>query len=438
MRRDINQALVQWQHSERRKPLILDGARQVGKTHALRHFGDEAYENCVYLNFERDQALAAYFRDSIDPKRLIEVLGLHARAPIYPGRTLLIFDEVQECPEALNSLKYFCEEASDYHIAAAGSLLGIKTINTKGFPVGKVNFLHLYPLNFGEFLDALGETQLRSFLTDYPDRQPLPKPLHQRALDLLKKYFYSGGMPEVVAHFSQHTDYAAAREIQFEILEAYERDFAKHAPENQVMKIITVWKQLHTQLAKENKKFIFSQVRQGARGRDYEEAIEWLIGAGLIYKCFHISTPKLPIAGNFDQHIFKIYPLDVGLLGAMSGLMADTIIKENTLFTEYKGALTEGYVAQTLKACKQPALCYWTSNGKAEVDFIVAHKQTLYPLEVKAGTSNKKKSLMVYADKFKPEWLLRSTQMNLKQDDRLLNIPLYMLFDLHRLLDRFY
>lgn len=433
MKREIDEQLLQWKQSPRRKPLILDGARQVGKTYALRHFGQAAYDNTVYLNFEREAALSVYFQESISPKHIIEKLALHTRTAIQPGSTLIIFDEVQECPEALNSIKYFCEEANEYHLAAAGSLLGIKTKNVKGFPVGKVNFLHLFPLTFNEFLDALGEEKLREYIASH-EIIPFDEPLHQQLLLLLKKYYYVGGMPEAVSHFVQTQDYQVVREVHYEILEAYERDFGKHAPVDQIMKIMTVWKQVHNQLAKENKKFIFSHLKKSARGRDYESAIEWLVSAGLIYKCTHVTVPKLPLSGYADMQIFKIYPLDVGLLGAQNGLTPEVIVKENTLFSEYKGALTEAYVAQTLKASSGEDVYYWSSSGTAEVDFLLTSKQAVYPLEVKANVSNKKKSLIVYAAKYKPTLLLRSTQMNLKWDGHLLNIPLYMISQIHALL----
>ena len=427
MKRDIYQKLHVWKNSARRKPLILNGARQVGKTYALNYFGAKAYENVVYLNFEKDKNLAAYFEECIEPKRVIHFLGLHTKAIISPEKTLLIFDEIQECPRALNSLKYFCEEANEYHVVGAGSLLGVKTAHTDGFPVGKVNFLHLYPLNFFEFLSALDETALRLHLEKLTCIEPLPAPLHERLIELLKTYFYVGGMPEAVTEFSSNRNYSTVREIQLEILDAYERDFSKHAPPNQFMKILTIWQNVHTQLAKENKKFIFSVIKESARGRDYEEAIQWLVEAGLIYKCYHLPTPKLPLTAYSDKNIYKIYLLDVGLLGAQTNLQADTLIKQNELFTEYKGALTENYVAQEFKSVELRDLYYWSSSGAAEVDFIVECHGKILPLEVKAGTSDKKKSLLSYANKYNPSMLLRSSSMNLKQNGQLLNYPLYLI-----------
>lgn len=426
MKRDIYLRLDQWKGSERRKPLVLNGARQVGKTYALKHFGQNSYENMAYLNFEKDEKLAQYFEGTLDPKQLIQILSIHTERDIEPGRTLLVFDEIQECPRALNSLKYFCEEANDYHIAAAGSLLGVKTAGKKGFPVGKVNFLHLYPLTFFEFLTALGQEKTRQFLEQYQTYEPLPEPLHEKLIQILKLYFFTGGMPEVVAHYVKTEKLHSVREIQLEILSAYEKDFAKHAPPDEIMKITTVWKQIHRQLAKENKKFIFAAIRKSARGRDYEEAIQWLSDAGLIHKTHRVETAKFPLSAYADNTIFKIYLADVGLLGAQSNLSPQTIIDGDLLFTEFKGALTENYVAQELTATKNQELCYWASEGSAEVDFLIEHDHEIYPLEVKAGASQKKKSLLVYEQKYSPSKLLRATTLNLKHDGAIYNYPLYL------------
>ncbi len=291
MKRDIYQHLEAWQKSPRRKPLVLNGARQVGKTYALRYFGRSFYEKVVYLNFEKDAKLATYFKETLDPKRLIKILGIHAEIDITPHNTLLIFDEIQECPRALNSLKYFQEEANEYHIASAGSMLGVKMTQERGFPVGKVNFLHLYPLSFFEFLTATNHEKTRAFLEETISFEPLPEAIHEKLVQLLKMYLFTGGMPEAVAEYAKNDNLKTVREIQLEILSAYEKDFAKHAPPSEIMKITTVWRQAAHQLAKENKKFIFAAIRQSARGRDYEEAIQWLIDAGLIYKsCYSKLT----------------------------------------------------------------------------------------------------------------------------------------------------
>jgi len=427
MERDIYHQLIQWKASLHRKPLILEGARQVGKTYALQYFGNSAYENFAYVNFEKDSRLSAYFEADLDPKRLIKVLALHTHVDILPQKTLLIFDEIQECPRALTSLKYFCEEKNEFHLVAAGSLLGIKTANTSGFPVGKVNFLKLFPLTFFEFLQAVGEKRLREFIETDINFEPIPEPLHDKLIDLLKSYFFVGGMPEAVTMYIENGRYEDARIVHHEIMDAYERDFAKHAPQNQFMKIITIWKNIHAQLAKENKKFIFSVIKKSARGRDFMEAIEWLVDAGLIVKCHHVSTPKIPLSAYKDDHIFKIYMLDIGLLAEQGAIAADTILKGNHLFSEFKGAFAENFVAQEFRAMGQKQLYYWSSPGTAEVDFIVEQNQQIFPLEVKSGTSQKKKSLLSYANKYNVDILSRASLMNLRQDGKVYNYPLYMI-----------
>ena len=427
MERKIIKDLYSWKAEALRKPLVLDGARQVGKTTILHQFGDSAFKRKVYLNFERDDELKGYFEDTLDPKSIIQTLSLHTGIEITPKDTLIIFDEVQECPSALNSLKYFCEEAREYHVIAAGSLLGVKVANKGGFPVGKVNFLHMFPMTFFEFLRACGESKLCDYLDVYPSIAPLPIGLHNKLMKYLKDYYFVGGMPEAVATYLNSHNYEKAREIHWEILDAYQRDFAKHASGNQVMKIMTIWDQVHRQLARENKKFIFNAIRASARGRDYEEAILWLSEAGMIHKCLHISSPHLPIDSYVDQNIFKVYMLDVGLLGARSNLSAKTIIENNRLFTEFKGALTENFVAQEFIARGDHNLYYWTSAGIAEIDFITEYEQQIFPLEVKSSDSSKKKSLISYGKKYPESILSRATAMNLKIDGRIVNYPLYLI-----------
>jgi predicted AAA+ superfamily ATPase len=427
MKRDIYTQLDAWKQSARRKPLVLNGARQVGKTYALKHFGQTSYEKVAYLNFEKDEKLCQYFEGTLDPKELIKIIDIHTEIDIEPHNTLIIFDEIQECPKALNSLKYFCEEANEYHVVAAGSLLGVKTAGEKGFPVGKVNFLHMYPLTFFEFLSASGHEKTRQFLEEYAVFEPLPNPVHEKLLQLLKFYFFIGGMPEAVAEYVKTEKLSVVREIQLEILNAYERDFAKHAPPNEIMKIMTVWKQVHRQLAKENKKFIFAAIRKSARGRDYEEAIQWLSDAGLIHKSYLVGSPKFPLSAYANNDIFKIFLADVGLLGAQSNLSPQAIIEGDLLFTEFKGALTENYVAQELIAAKNKETYYWESEGQAEIDFLLEGEHEIYPLEVKSGASQKKKSLLVYNQKYAPSKLTRVTTMNLKHNGDIYNYPLYLI-----------
>lgn len=427
MKRDIYKHLEEWKQSPRRKPLVLNGARQVGKTYSLKHFGKTSFQKTAYLNFEKDEKLCRYFEETLDPKQLIQIIGIHTEIEIDPVNTLLIFDEIQECPRALNSLKYFCEEANEYHVVAAGSLLGVKTAGDKGFPVGKVNFLNLHPLTFFEFLSALGNEKLRQYLEEYNTFEPIPTPMHEKLVQLLKFYLLIGGMPEAVAEYVKNGSLNVVREIQLEILSAYERDFSKHAPPHEIMKITTVWKQVHRQLAKENKKFIFAAIRKSARGRDYEDAIQWLSDAGLIHKSYLVEAPKFPLSAYADNNTFKIFLLDVGLLGAQSSLSPQVILEGDLLFTEFKGALTENFVAQELIATRHKEPYYWASEGTAKVDFLIEEDHAIYPLEVKSGSSLKKKSLLVYNQKYSPARLNRATTLNLKHDGEIYNYPLYLI-----------
>ena len=433
MKRDLYSHLVTWKASKGRKPLILRGARQVGKTHLLRTFAEKEYHSHLYLNFEEDPKLCDFFTEELSPASILEKIRIYVERDIKPVETLIIFDEIQECPAALNSLKYFQEQANDYHIVSAGSLLGVKLAHTKGFPVGKVNFLDLYPLSFFEFLGAIGKNKLQQYLQEMKECQPLPDPLHQELLSLLRKYLFIGGMPEAVAEYTKTENLLAIREIQKEILDAYVLDFAKHAPKDQIMKITEVWESIPSQLAKENKKFVFSAIRKSARGREYESAIQWLADAGLIYKSYNISAPKLPLSGYVEKNAFKVFLLDVGLLSAMSHIPPKLVLEARGLFSEFYGAFTENYVAEALSFKKHP-LYYWTSPGIAEIDFIVEDNLAAYPLEVKAGTSRIKKSLLAYEQKYHPKLLLRTSLMNLKKDGKICNIPLYLVSEFSKFL----
>lgn len=426
MERNLYPKLLNWKQSQGRKPLILRGARQVGKTHLLKTFGAREYESVAYLNFEDDPHLGDFFAGSLKPEKILDQLRIYLDIPIEANKTLLIFDEIQECAHALNSLKYFCENAPQIHIIAAGSLLGIKMANDKGFPVGKVNFADLYPLTFFEFLNAIGKNTLSNFLANTKAFSAIPNPIHEETLALLKKYFYIGGMPEAVAKFINTQNMREVRVVQKEILDAYELDFAKHAPSQQVIKISLTWKSIPSQLSKENKKFIFTAVRKSARGRDYEEALQWLADAGIVLRSFHISAPKIPLDGYSDSNAFKIFSLDVGLLAAQSNVPQQAILDAHQLFTEFKGALTENFIAQELRA-KQCPLFYWTSEGTAEIDFVVEHESKIFPLEVKSGLSKHKKSLLAYDEKYHPSHLSRVSPMNLEQNGRVSNFPLYLI-----------
>lgn len=425
--------LCDWKAQITRKPLVLMGARQVGKTFILKKFGEQEYKNTVYLNFEDNPKLCKLFEAGLNPQVILRALSIEMDSEIVAGKTLIIFDEVQECPNALNSLKYFCENTPEQHIIAAGSLLGVKLSNQKGFPVGKVQFLTLYPLSFLEFLEALKQDRLIAFLKELSSVEPLPENLHEKLLGLFREYLFVGGMPEAVAKYANNQDLSKVREIQEAILNAYRLDFAKHAPKDQIMKINQVWASIPNQLAKENKKFIYSALRTGARAKEFEVALQWLIEAGLIHKVSHISVPKIPLTAYGDSNAFKIYLLDIGLLGAMSQLSAKTLLYDNELFQEFRGAITENFVAQEL-VHSHYHLFYWTSEGSAEVDFVIENEGYIYPLEVKSGNSSKKKSLRIYGDLYKPNLLIRTSPMNLKKDGDVLNCPLYLIEKLRRLL----
>jgi len=425
MKRDLYGQLLAWKNAPARKPLILRGARQVGKTYLLKEFGRSEYKFTAYFNFEQDPNLTDFFAGRLDPALIIQKLSLYAETPIEPGGTLIFFDEIQNCPEAVSSLKYFQEQASSHHVAAAGSLLGLKVGKTTAFPVGKVTFLDLHPLSFGEFLDGIGRSGLRRIINSHPAFEPLERAFHEDLLHALRLYFFVGGMPEAVARFSEFGELKQARQVQAEILTAHTHDFSKHTSKTEAIRLAHAWDAVPGQLAKENKKFRYADISKHARARDYAEALQWLADAGLILKCFNIKTPKLPLSGYREEAIFKIYLLDVGLLGARLGLGEKTIVERDQLFSEYKGAFVENYVAQELIAAGMKELYYWTSPNIAEVDFVIAHDGRVYPLEVKAGTSTKKKSLKVYNEKFHPPVLSRATVMNFKKDGNVCNYPLY-------------
>ncbi|NGX48504.1 MAG: hypothetical protein K940chlam5_00090 [Candidatus Anoxychlamydiales bacterium] len=433
MKRKALKNLYTWKNQLKRKPLLLMGARQVGKTFLLKQFGDEEYTNTIYLNFEDNPRLCKLFDESLDPKIILKSLRIEMNSEIIEGKTLLIFDEIQECPNALNSLKYFYENAPKQHIVAAGSLLGVKLAHVKGFPVGKVQFLTLYPLSFLEFLEALKETRIKNFIEELKNIEPLPLNLHEKLLTYFKEYLFIGGMPEAIVEYIDSQNFSKVREIQNNILKAYSLDFAKHAPKEHIMKINQVWTSIPNQLAKENKKFIYSAIRTGARAKDFEVALQWLVEAGLINKTSLISTPKIPLLAYANLNVFKIYLVDVGLLGAMINLSAKTLIHENELFQEFRGSLAENYIAQEL-VHSHYSLFYWTSEGKAELDFIIEQDGLIYPIEVKSGNSTKKKSLKVYNDTYHPKLSIRSSPRNLKKDGNILNCPLYLIEKLQSLL----
>ena len=416
--------LDKWKNSKNRKPLIIEGARQVGKTWIMKEFGKKSYNKTVYINFDSNVQMAELFSIDLNVERIIMGLELYAGHKINPADTLIIFDEVQEVPKALSSLKYFYENAPEYHIVCAGSLLGIALHEGTSFPVGKVDFLKLYPLSFKEFLMAIGLERFAELL-DKKDYDMI-KSFKQTYIDALKQYYYIGGMPEVVASFADEKDFNEARKIQKGILTAYEQDFSKHAPKEIVPKIRMLWNSIPSQLAKENKKFIYGLIREGARAKEYETAIMWLSDCGLVHKVSRINAPNIPLKAYEDLKAFKLFIVDVGLLGAMVGLNQRTLLNGNELFTEFKGALTEQYVMQQLAVNQDLGVYYYTNDrNTCEVDFIVDNGDNIIPLEVKAEINLKAKSLKTYREKFTPEISIRSSMADYSEEVGLINLPLY-------------
>ena len=416
--------LFAWKQSRRRKPLIIEGARQVGKTWLMKEFGRQAYADTVYINFDSNARMAELFASDLDTKRLVLGLELYAGRKIDPEKALLIFDEVQEVPRALAALKYFCEDAPQYHIVCAGSLLGIALHRGTSFPVGKVDFLKLYPLSFQEFLMAIGKQQF-SELLDQQDFSMITS-FRETYADALKLYYFVGGMPEAVESFAENQDFNEVRQIQKRILAAYEQDFSKHAPNEVVPRLRMLWNSIPAQLAKENKKFIYGLVREGARAKDYETALLWLSDCGLVHRVSRVNAPGIPLRAYEDMKAFKLFVLDVGLLGCMTGLHQRTLLDGNTLFVEFKGALTEQYVCQQLKTLADLELCYYTNDrGSCEVDFVVDTGGRVMPLEVKAETNLRAKSLKTYREKFSPELAIRTSMADYRKEDGLVNLPLY-------------
>ena len=432
MYRKAIEKLYSWKESKRRKPLIIEGARQVGKTWLMKEFGRKAYENVVYINFDSNSRMAELFSADLDTARLIMGIELYCGKKIEPGQTLLIFDEVQEVPRALSSLKYFYENAPQYHIVCAGSLLGIALHGGTSFPVGKVDFLSLYPLSFKEFLSAtVGERYTE--LLEKQDFEMISA-FKQTYIDALKQYYFVGGMPEAVQCFAEDKDFNEVREIQKRILAAYEQDFSKHAPIEIVPKIRMLWNSIPSQLAKENKKFIYGLVREGGRAKEYEAALMWLSDCGLVHKVSRVNMPGIPLKVYEDLKAFKLFIVDVGLLGCMTGLMQQTLLDGNDLFQEFKGALTEQYVCQQLKTCENLGIYYYTNDrGSCEVDFVIDTGIEVVPVEVKAEVNLRAKSLKMYHEKFAPEISIRTSMADYKKEDWLVNLPLYAVEELGKI-----
>lgn len=433
-KRHTETKLLTWKNKENRKPLILQGARQVGKTELLTWLGKEAFEDYAIFNFEEKVELKQLFQNTKDPERLIQNLSIIHGRKIEPGKTLIIFDEVQESGEALNSLKYFYEKVPEYAIAAAGSLLGIILGRKGGFPVGKVNFLQVNPITFSEYLEK-ANVALYNFLTQIEATEPLPDILFNPILEIFYQYFISGGMPEAASHLITSASIQQTNEILNDILTAYTLDFVKHAAPKDIAKIDHVWKSIPAQLAKENRKFLYQVVKPGARAREYEDALQWLSQAGLIHRVYHCKKPFLPLSAYDDLSAFKIYLHDIGVLRQLAQIGADTFTQKTRLFTEFKGAFAENYVLQSLFNQFEVLPRYWTSEGKAEVDFVIQYRNMIIPCEVKADENVQSKSLAVYYQQFNPTIRIRYSLKNLQYRDGLLNIPLFMADQTQRLID---
>ncbi len=426
-KRRIYQDLKKWQQSARKKPLLLMGARQIGKTTTLIQFGENEYDDLVYVNLEKRQDVHAFFTGNKDPEKILENLSLIHGKSIEAFKTLIVLDEIQECKDALIALKYFAEEMPDIHIIGAGSLLGLSIGNNRSFPVGKVEFLDMHPLSFEEFLETADNKLFSTYLHFLKQEKisPLQDAFFNPLQRIYKEYLLFGGMPEVAAEYLENRNVERVQKIQDAILQAYELDFVKHADKTSSTKIEQVWNSIPSQLSRENKKFVYKLVKTGARAREYEEAIQWLIQAGLIYKVSNITKPSIPLKAYEDLSAYKLYVFETGLLIRQAGLDPKVFINNELFFNEFKGALAENYVAQSFKSIIKNNLYYWTSEGKAELDFIIEHITDCIPVEVMSGTDTKAKSLAVYQKKFHPKLRIRISNLNLNLTDDLLNIPLF-------------
>lgn len=430
MERLILKKLIEWKNSKNRKPLILKGARQVGKTYILKQFGKENYNGVAYFNFDHDEDLYNLFVNTKDPKRILEQLSFLYGKAILPKETLIIFDEIQECPNALNSLKYFNEEANEYHIICAGSLLGIRLSHTS-FPVGKVEFLNMYPMSFTEFLKADNCENLVRYMESINDIQNVPEIFANQLEEKLKVYFIIGGMPEAVYSWVNDKDIEQVNKIQDNILTSYESDFSKHTQDSEANKISLIWNSIPSQLAKENKKFLYQVIKDGARAREYESALNWLNDANLIYKVYNLKKADFPLKAYNDLSCFKIYMNDVGLLRKMANLDSRIVIEGNKLFEEFKGALTENFVLNSLNIAYNIVPNYFTFD-RNEIDFMIQNKNEIIPIEVKSGNITKNNSLTKYNEKYNCKKSIRFSLNNLKQDDKILNIPLYLIDSINK------
>ena len=424
MQRDKLNELQSWKTSSFRKPLILRGARQVGKTWLLKEFGRTSYKQVVYVNFEDSPNLKSIFLQDFDIERIISTIEIQTQIVIKAEETLIIFDEIQEAERGVTVLKYFCENAPQYHVVAAGSLLGIAFHQQTSFPVGKVDFMDLHPMDFTEFLLAIGEQNLTKALQDKD--WSLLTVFRDKLTNYLKQYFFVGGLPEVVDAYIQTKDWQKVRYIQNRILLSYQGDFSKHAPYSIVPRILMVWQSIASQLAKENKKFVYGSIREGARAKDFELAIQWLTDCGLLVKCHRISKPEMPLIGFQDLSAFKLFLHDTGLLVAILGLDIKTIIDGNSLFAQYNGALTEQFVMQQLRLKNDRYIGYWTNEkSTVEVDFVIQESGKIIPIEVKYGENLKAKSFKLFCEKYNPETAIRTSLADYKTENWMTNIPLW-------------
>lgn len=430
--------LLNWKNSPYRKPLILKGVRQVGKTWVLKEFGRRYYENTAYFNFDENEEYKQFFETTKDVNRILQNLMLVSGQKILQEKTLIIFDEVQDCPEVINCMKYFCENAPGYHVACAGSLLGIALAKPSSFPVGKVNFMQIDPMTFTEFLMANGDENLVDYLKTVDILEPIPNAFFNPLYEKLKMYYVTGGMPESVLMWTNARDVSAMQKALFDIIGAYERDFAKHPNVSEFPKVSMIWKSIPSQLARENKKFIYKAVKEGARAREYEDALQWLVDARLVHKIYRSTAPSLPVSAYDDLSAFKIYLVDVGLLRRLAMLAPTAFGEGNRLFTEFKGALTENYVLQTLLTQFEVVPRYWSqSNPPYEVDFLIQRDNDIFPIEVKSETNTTSKSLKKFKELFgdKVKLRIRFSLDNLKLDGDVLNIPLFMADHTNRLIE---
>ena len=425
MERNLFVKLEQWKNKKKRKPLIIQGARQVGKTWIMKEFGLRYFKNTVYINFDNNEIMKKVFDIDFDISRIVSAIKIEYGKSFDVEDTLIIFDEIQEAPKALAALKYFYENAPQYAIIAAGSLLGVALHQGTSFPVGKVDFMQLYPLNFYEFVCAMGEKQLAQLLES--DDYEMINAYSTKYTELLKKYYYIGGMPEAVQTYIDTDDFYEVREIQKSLLKYYEEDFSKHAPKEAVPRIMMVWNSIPSQLAKENRKFIYGSMREGARAKDFELAIQWLEDAGLIIRNYRITKPDIPLIAYMEMNSFKMFMLDVGLLGAKANIHAKVLLDGCRIFEEFKGALTEQFVAGQLKASDRELYYYSTENSSGEIDFVIQQEMRCIPIEVKAEENLRARSLRAFCEKYKPEIAVRSSMSNYREQDWMVNVPLYVL-----------